>query len=246
MRALAWVALGTMAAAMAACSGGGGGAGGDDDDDGGPTPTPTPTASASPTPLGSSSGTLKVVATAQHLIAQSPIAEQYSVYVEDPAGPDVVEDATVTFGPEGAPHTIPYGGATYDYGVNNTAGLPTVYALDVERGSDFLTGVVFDAHSTNTVTLDPSPPDVSTALDVTWSPSGEAGVTVQVDVHREFALVYSHPETADSGAVTIPGSAFTTAGFYSVSVQRKKTLPLASPDSTVTLNLFWTRGYTVD
>lgn len=242
MRARAWVVLGAMVTAAAACSGGGGGGAGDDDDDGS-TPTPTGSMTPNPTPAGEGMGPLKVVATAQHFIGQQPMALQYTVYVEDPTGPNIIENAVVLFGPASSPHALPYGGTLYGFGTSTTAALPALYVLDVQAGAVYLDDAILTPQETNTVTLEPAAPALGTDLDVTWTPSGDPTVTVSVRVLRDFAAVHADAETVDDGSRTIPASVFSVPGYYSLVVERERVIPLDLPDSTATINLFWTRDY---
>lgn len=245
----------TLAAALAllslpaACSNGGGGDDDDDDDDDAAT---TPTATPTITPTGTASGTLRVTALALPLIgnAGGTIVEQFTVSLENEDGTDTVDDATVLFGHAGEQLTLSFVGAgTYAAGVNTTSGLATLagsYALDVTRGSDFLTGALLDSPDPHVVTLTPAPA-LSTEVVMTWSPNSEPDVLTSLIVMRGGTVVIdeSLSPQPDTGTRTIPASTFSTPATYAIGLHRWRPTPLAGPDSSAKIDFFWERSYSL-
>ena len=220
---LVFVFLAGIAVASAGCDidgdGGGGGSGGDP---------------------GESSGTLRVIATATCALAVDEGGEDtcplfYYVSVEYDDGEDEVDvdDAIVEIGPPGNTMILASSGnGSYS---GSGEGWGDSFAVDVTRGEDYLTGAVIRAPNAFALSLDPDPPHLDEAAQLSWSP-GDGGAHSLVSVYSFVAgLTYDSGIENDDGSKTLPATAFPDPASYRIDVGRATTLQLAGPFSSGTI-----------
>jgi hypothetical protein len=197
--------------ASASASAGSGGAGG-----------ATQGLTASP---GASTGAIRVTANIQWDNIPAMHLGNAQVIVQDMAF-NQLGDAMVKITPlGGAPLTAVSAASPGIYNVALTS-LSAAYDVSVTHAQGTRTGVRLLAPAEHTLTLSGAPA-AATALSVTWTPSGDPQVTIDVRVQCTTPLVDWIASSADSGfdavdtgAFTIPAEAFPSSGMYEIAVVR--------------------------
>ena len=208
-----------LALAGAACAGdGGGGGGGGAGDAGDEDP-------------GESSGTLRVLATVEMSYEDAsggdPTVFHYvSVEQEETGGSDEdVDDAIVEIGPPGQPLVLTSDGNGSYLGFAESYS-PT-WELSVERGDDYLRGVVLSSPLDFEVTLAPDPPESGQASSALWSPVDERTFKLVRVFGSQVGLTYDGEIAADDGQEALPDTTFPSADVYRVDVGRATRFDLA-------------------
>lgn len=203
----------------AACSGGGGGGGGGGFSDSGGTGTNSLKVTAALT-VEDGSFDAANVAVAD---AASSVVSGATVILTTPTGPIPLVESPVGFGV----YVLPAGTHPYEAG----------YRLDVDKGADHADGISIQAPSATDVTSPASQANLPdhAAIDVVWGGRG-------ADDHRLELLInhYDSDWTAgDTGAATIDAAVVNTAGVETLTVRRRKIVPITAgrPGSQISIEL---------
>jgi hypothetical protein len=150
---------------------------------------------------GTSSGTLRVVASGVCLYDAHCTASVAVTVTEDATGAPV-PDASVRLAPAGAVVELAVGsGGLY----SGTTSWGSAFELDVTRGADFVTGVVFDAPETFSVEVDPPASVAEIPRTVRWFPAYEVGVRATVFGADPFPEAGADDGIEKLPAVAVPG-----------------------------------------
>jgi hypothetical protein len=143
-----------------------------------------------------------------------------------------ITDAVVTLNDQPVPHA-----SNALYG-STGVGLAESYRLVVVHGGDTYSTTLTSPRD-YTASVSPSAITANTPATLTWTPSGEPGVTVQAQVVTSGtdAMVTDRESSDDDGQIDIPASAFPMPGDYRVEMVRTVTPPQpdAGPFNTSTM-----------